>query len=114
MIIRVWHGWTTPEGADAYQKVLSEQVLPMIEGYTMPGFRGIKMMRRDRVDENGVADVEFATLMEFDDLDSVKAFVGDDIETAHVPDIAQAVLKRWDTRVVHYEGAAAVRNGVSA
>ena len=103
MIIRIWRGWTTPEGASAYQNVLSAQVLPMIEGYAMPGFRGIKMMRRDVVDANGTAEVEFATHMEFDNLDAIKAFVGDDIETAHVPDIAQAVLKRWDARVVHYE-----------
>ena len=103
MIIRFWRGWTTPEGASAYQTVLSEQVLPMIEGYNMPGFRGIKMMRRDVVDEGGAAEVEFATIMQFDSLNSVKAFVGDDVETAHVPDIAQAVLKRWDSKVVHYE-----------
>ena len=103
MIIRFWRGWTTAEGASAYQTVLSEQVLPMIEGYNMPGFRGIKMMRRDIVGEGGATEVEFATIMQFDNLNSVKAFVGDDIETAHVPDVAQAVLKRWDSKVVHYE-----------
>ena len=75
----------------------------MIEGYAMPGFHGIKMLRRDIISSDGTPEVEFATLMEFESLEVIKAFVGDDIETAHVPDVAQAVLKRWDVRVTHYE-----------
>jgi len=33
----------------------------------------------------------------------VKDFMGEDYEVAHVPDIAQAVLSRWDERCIHYE-----------
>lgn len=28
---RIWHGWTTPENADAYQMVLRTEVIPGIE-----------------------------------------------------------------------------------
>jgi hypothetical protein len=41
--------------------------------------------------------------MWFDSLDDVKAFAGDDYETAHVPDKARAVLKRFDPRSQHYD-----------
>jgi antibiotic biosynthesis monooxygenase (ABM) superfamily enzyme len=70
----------------------------MIEARAMPGFRHIDVLRREAGNE-----VEFATLMWFDSLESIKSFVGEDHETAHVPDIARAVLKRFDERVAHYE-----------
>ena len=41
--------------------------------------------------------------MEFETLDSVKAFVGDDYEVAYVPAEARAILKRFDQRSQHYE-----------
>jgi len=30
-IKRVWHGWTIPENADKYQKLLHDEVFPGIE-----------------------------------------------------------------------------------
>lgn len=63
-----------------------------------PGFRHIDMMRREAGEE-----VEFATIMWFDDLAAVKAFVGDDHELAHVPPAARAVLSRFDERAIHYD-----------
>ena len=36
-------------------------------------------------------------------LDSVRAFMGEDYETAHVPGQAQAVLADFDRRSAHYE-----------
>lgn len=98
-ICRFWRGWTTPENADAYDRVLREQVIPnMIEARAIAGFRQIDVLRRDLGSE-----VEFATVMWFDSLECISAFVGADIEVAHVPDIARAVLARWDERVAHYE-----------
>jgi hypothetical protein len=41
--------------------------------------------------------------MWFDDVDSVKAFVGEDYEVSHVPPAARAVLARRDERSAHYE-----------
>ena len=48
-------------------------------------------------------EVEFQTLMWFDNLDSVIAFVGEDYSVSHVPPQAQAVLKRFDERAAHFE-----------
>jgi hypothetical protein len=41
--------------------------------------------------------------MEFESLDNVKDFVGEDFEQAYVPAEARAILKRFDQRSQHYE-----------
>jgi hypothetical protein len=48
-------------------------------------------------------EVEFQTLMWFESLDAIKAFVGEDYSVSHVPARARAVLKRFDQRTAHYE-----------
>src|SRR4051812_37824593 len=97
-ICRIWRGGTTPENAAAYEAGVRGEVIPEIEGRRIPGFLSIDLMRR-----HVEAGVEFATIMWFDDLASVKAFVGEDYEVAHVPDRARAVLSRFDERSAHYE-----------
>jgi len=98
MICRVWRGWTTPANAGTYERIVRGQVIPGIEARRIPGFRSIDLIRRERDH-----DVEFMTLMWFDSLDSVKAFVGEDYDVAHVPPAAQAVLADFDQRSAHYE-----------
>jgi len=95
---RIWHGWTTPENADAYQKVVLGEVFPSIEAKKIPGYRGIELLRRERGDE-----VEFVTIMSFESIEDIVAFQGDDYERCYVPDIAQQVLKRWDQVSAHYD-----------
>lgn len=98
MICRLWRGWTTPENADEYKRVVRAEVIPGIEARKIPGFRHIDLMKRDLGDE-----VEFQTLMWFDSLDAIKAFMGEDYSLSHVPAAAQAVLRRFDERAAHYE-----------
>lgn len=98
MICRLWRGWTTAENAPAYEAIVRGEVIPGIEARGIPGFRSIDLMKREA--EGGV---EFTTLMWFDDLDSVKAFTGNDYEVAHVPERARAVLSRFDARSAHHE-----------
>lgn len=98
MICRIWRGWTTPQNAAAYEAIVRGEVIPGIEAMAVPGFRHIDLMRRDLDDE-----VEFATLMWFDDLDCIKAFTGEDYEVSHVPERARAVLARFDARAAHFE-----------
>ena len=47
MICRLWRGWTTPEDADAYERIVRTEVIPGIEARRIPGFRHIDLMRRD-------------------------------------------------------------------
>ena len=96
MICRLWRGWATNQNADAYERIVRDQVIPGIEARHIPGFRSIDLVRREREH-----DVEFLTLMWFDSLDAVKAFMGDDYEVAHVPAAAQAVLADFDKRSAH-------------
>jgi antibiotic biosynthesis monooxygenase (ABM) superfamily enzyme len=98
MICRLWRGWTTPENADTYESVVRGEVIPGIEAMNIAGFRHIDLMRREIGDE-----VEFVTLMWFDDIDSVKAFMGEDYEVSHVPAAARAVLARRDERSAHFD-----------
>ena len=98
MICRIWRGWTTPANADAYEAVVRGQVIPGIEARAIAGFRHIDLMRRDAGEE-----VEFQTLMWFDSLDAIKAFMGEDYAVSHVPPAAQAVLKRFDSQAAHFE-----------
>jgi antibiotic biosynthesis monooxygenase (ABM) superfamily enzyme len=97
-IKRVWHGWTTPENAEAYWNVLSSVVIPGIEAKLIDGYRGIEILRR-----NHDAEVEFVTIMTFDSLQNVIAFQGEDYERCYVPEPAQAVLKRWDRTSAHFQ-----------
>ena len=98
MICRLWRGWTTPENADDYERIVRDEVIPGIEARRIPGFRHIDLMRRE-IDE----EVEFQTLMWFEGMDSIKAFMGENYAVSHVPAAAQAVLKRFDERAAHFE-----------
>lgn len=98
MICRLWRGWTSPENADAYEAIVRREVIPGIEARKIPGFRHIDLMRRDLGSE-----IEFQTLMWFDDLDSIKTFMGEDFSVSHVPLEARAVLNSFDDRAAHYE-----------
>ncbi len=98
MIARIWHGWTKPENADEYERLLEYEIIPEIAAKNMRGYRSIEVLRRPLADE-----VEFITIMRFDSLDLVRQFVGEDYEIAHVPEAAQQVLERWDKRSQHYE-----------
>ncbi len=100
MIARIWHGWTTHENAPAYQKLLNTEVFPSIEKKNIKGYRMISLLKRE-LDE----EVEFITIMMFDNLTAVKAFVGDDYEASYVPEKAKKVLSRHDERSQHYEVA---------
>ncbi|MBM3731921.1 MAG: antibiotic biosynthesis monooxygenase [Acidimicrobiia bacterium] len=98
MIIRIWHGWTTPANADAYENLLKMEIFPGIAAKGVVGYRGIDLLRRPVGDE-----VEFVTVMRFDGWDAVRRFAGEDHEAAYVPAKARALLARFDERSRHYE-----------
>lgn len=98
MIKRIWHGWTTPENADNYETVLTTHVIPGIEAKKLTGYRGMEFLRRTTGDE-----VEFITIMTFDKLENITAFLGENYETCYVPEEAQKVLKRWNKTAGHFE-----------
>jgi antibiotic biosynthesis monooxygenase (ABM) superfamily enzyme len=98
MISRIWHGWTTPANADAYEKLLEEEIFIGIQKRRISGYKGIQLLRRSLGDE-----VEFVTIMWFDSLEAVRVFAGEDYETAVVPPKARALLARFDAHSQHYD-----------
>ena len=97
MIVRIWHGWTTPANADTYEAMLKEEIFVGIQNRHIPGFESIQLLRRPSGPE-----VEFVTIMWFDSLEAVREFAGADYEAAVVPPKARAVLARFDARSQHY------------
>jgi len=98
MIGRVWHGWTAPQNADAYEALLRHEIFAGIHDRHIAGYRGIHLLRRD-----AGAEVEFVTVMWFDSLEAVRAFAGDDYEVAVVPARARQLLARFDACSAHYQ-----------
>ena len=98
MICRIWHGWTTVENADTYERLLRSEIFQGIERRAIPGYQGIELLRRPDAES-----VEFVTLMWFDSLAAVRTFAGADYEVAVVPPRARALLQRFDVRSAHYE-----------
>jgi hypothetical protein len=98
MICRLWRGWTTPEDAAAYERVVRMEVIPAIEARKIPGFRHVDLMKRDLGGE-----IEFQTLMWFDSVDAIRNFMGEDYTVSHVPMEARAVLNSFDDRAAHSE-----------
>ena len=96
MIARVWHGWTSPGDADAYEALLRSEILPGI--HRVDGYRGASLLQR-----TAGSEVEFVTITLFDALDAVRAFAGEDFEVAVVPAAARALLARFDERSAHYD-----------
>lgn len=99
MIGRVWHGWTTLQNAEAYERLLKEKIFPGILAKGVEGYRGIELLRREGHDE----EVEFKTIMWFDSLVAVREFAGEDYVEAYVPTEARALLSRFDAQSQHYE-----------
>ena len=96
MIARLWHGWTSPENAAAYEEFLRTTMFPSM--HRIDGFLGADLLRREDGDE-----VAFVTITRFESLDAVRAFAGDEYEVAVVEPEARALLARFDERSTHYE-----------
>jgi antibiotic biosynthesis monooxygenase (ABM) superfamily enzyme len=98
MIIRYWRAWTAPKNADAFEGILRRTVFPGIAARDLPGYHGAYLLRR----ETG-CEVEFATLMLFESIDDVRAFVGGDYEAAVVTPAAREAVSRFDERALHFD-----------
>jgi hypothetical protein len=91
LIARIWFGSASRANADAYERLLRNEILPGIRARSIAGLRSIELLRRSVADEE-----EFVTIMRFDSLDAVKVFAGQSYETAVVPPQARSLLSRFD------------------
>jgi len=105
VVARVWHGYTRPEHADAYEALLKPELLPGIGG--VPGYKGSYLLRRPLGDE-----VEFVTVMLWESRDAIRAAAGPDYETAIIPEERRQYLSRFDAKSQHYDIASTHGPGV--
>jgi heme-degrading monooxygenase HmoA len=98
VIARVWHGYTKPEHADAYEAMLKPELLPGIS--KVNGYKGSYLLRRTAGHE-----VEFITIILWESIDSIRAVAGADYETAVIPEERRQYLARYDAKAAHYEVA---------
>ncbi|MDD8018961.1 MAG: antibiotic biosynthesis monooxygenase [Bacteroidota bacterium] len=98
MISRIWHGYTIPANADAYESLLKSEIFTGIQSRQIVGYKGIQLLRRTLGTE-----VEFITIMLFDSIDAIRSFAGQEYEIAVVPAKARTLLSRFDARSQHYE-----------
>jgi heme-degrading monooxygenase HmoA len=96
MIARMWHGYATPENADAYEAMLKPELLPGLS--KMPGFLGSYLLRRPSGDE-----VEFITIILWESYEALKTVAGENYQIAIVPEERRRYLKRYDSRAEHYD-----------
>lgn len=97
-IIRTWKGWTTIENAPIYQDMLINEVFPAVKKKGVKGLEKVSISTQEKKEE-----VEFFLVLQFDCIDSVKAFAGEDYEIAYIPENAQRILLRYDKTANHYQ-----------
>jgi antibiotic biosynthesis monooxygenase (ABM) superfamily enzyme len=97
MIARIWHGWTKPRDAKAYEDLLRDEIFPGIARRNINGYHGAELFIREDRDE-----VEFVTLLRFDSIEAAKAFAGEDETKPVIHPKAEALLTRMDERSQHY------------
>ena len=96
MIARTWRGAVKREDGDAYADYIDRTGIAAY--VATPGNRGAWMLRRD------IGELtEFVTFTLWDSLDAVKAFAGEDYETAvYYPKDDRYLIERDET-CAHYE-----------
>lgn len=97
-IIRTWKGWTTIENASIYEDMLINDVFPSVKKNGVTGLEKVSISTKNKIDE-----VEFFLTLQFDSLDAVKSFAGENYKQAYIPENAKLVLKRFDKTAEHYE-----------
>jgi heme-degrading monooxygenase HmoA len=96
MIARVWHGTVPAAKASAYRDFLNARAIPDYQ--SIEGNINVYVLERS---EGTVT--HFITLTFWKDMDSVKAFAGEDVTAAKYYPEDQNFLLEFEPTVVHYE-----------
>ena len=97
MIARLWQGTaSTSANADAYERHVTTHVFASLAA--IPGYCGAQLLRREHAGR-----IEFLVMAFWDSIERVRAFAGNDVESAVVGPEARAVLSDYDNFVRHFE-----------
>lgn len=97
-IIRTWRGWTSIKNASRYEDMLINEVFPTVKKNGVTGLEKVSISTKNKKDE-----VEFFLVLQFESLDAVKSFAGENYGNAYIPDNAKQLLKKYDKTAEHYE-----------
>lgn len=96
MISRMWHGRVPASKAKAYREFLNARAIPDYQ--SVNGNISVQILERT---EDEVA--HFITLTFWKDMMSIKAFAGEEVETAKYYPEDKDFLLEFESKVVHYE-----------
>ena len=96
MIIRIWHGRVPASKAKAYREFLNTRAISDYQ--SVEGNISVHILERKEGDIT-----HFITLTFWKDLDSIKAFAGEDVDTAKYYSEDKDFLLEFEPKVVHYE-----------
>jgi heme-degrading monooxygenase HmoA len=96
MISRHWKGTAHSDRAADYVRHLKEETFPALR--RIPGFRRASILRRQ-----GERGVDFLIVTEWESLDALRRFAGEDESVAVVPPAVREMMVAFDPRVEHYE-----------
>lgn len=96
MIARIWQGRIRARDVDAYRAYIASTGLT--DYRATPGNRGAQMLTRVEGDVGHVITISF-----WDDVESIRAFAGDDVTRARYYPEDQRFLLDFPERVEHYD-----------
>lgn len=96
MIVRMWHGRVPTNKAGAYRDFLNMRAIPDYQ--QVPGNISVHILERPLGDVT-----HFITMTFWENMDSIRAFAGNDAERAkYYPEDTDFLLE-FEPTVVHYE-----------
>jgi len=96
MISRHWTGLCKKEKAEDYIKHLRQDTFQKLD--QLGGFIKASILKRE-IEEG----TEFLIVTEWESINSIKQFAGNEYNIAVVPEIVQDMMVRYDKVVRHYE-----------
>jgi heme-degrading monooxygenase HmoA len=96
MVSRHWTGTAKKERAEEYILHFQNDTFKQLE--TIAGFVSAQILKRE-VKEG----IEFLVITNWQSIDAIRQFAGDQTDTAVVPQLVQDIMTRYDQKVRHYE-----------
>lgn len=96
MITRIWHGETKKEDADIY--LTCDRQTGLKDYISIPGNISAKILRKI---ENDICHLY--TVTEWDNIESIKKFAGEDCEMARYYPEDEKYLLEFEEKAAHYE-----------
>lgn len=94
-IERHWTGIARKERAAEYIQHLKHDTFPQLSG--IKGFISARILHRELKE-----GIEFLIVTEWESIEDIKKFAGDDVEQSVVPELVQNIMLQYDQRCRHF------------